>query len=183
MSTRVPPGLHDPRRGGTTVLVEGASDAAAVETLARRRGMAPPSIVAVGGSKGVRRAAARLRGERLLGLVDRAEAADFAGVVDELFVCDPDLEAELVRALGADRVRAIIAQQGEGRSFEVLQRQPAQRGRTLEQQLALFFAARSGNKLRYARLLADASPLDRVPRPLDALLDALQADPASRPER
>jgi len=160
----------------TTVLVEGASDVAAVETLARRRGMPPVAIIAVGGSKGVRRAAAGLRGERLLGLVDRAEEADFTGVVDEVFVCDPDLEAELVRALGADRVRAIIEQQGEGRSFEVLQRQPAQRGRTLEQQVTLFFAGRSGNKVRYARLLAAAVPLARVPPPLAALLDALDVD-------
>ena len=96
----------------------------------------------------MRRAAAALPGERLLGLVDRAEEADFDGVVDEVFVCDPDLEAELVRALGAECVRAIIEQQGEGRSFEVLQRQPAQRGRTLEQQLTQFFAGRSGNKIR-----------------------------------
>jgi hypothetical protein len=158
----------------TVVLVEGVSDAAALETLAWRMRVPPPRIVAVGGSKGARRAAAGLVGERLLGLVDRAERADFAGIVDELFVCDPDLEAELVRALGADGVLAIIEQQGEGRSFEVLQRQPAQRGRALEQQLIQFFAGRSGNKVRYARLLADAVQLDRVPEPLAALLAAAE---------
>lgn len=157
----------------TVVLVEGVSDAVAVETLARRMRMRPPPIVAVGGSKGARRAAAELPEVHLLGLVDRAERADFAGVVDELFVCDPDLEAEFVRALGPDGVLALIVEQGEGHSFSLLQRQPAQRGRTLEQQLRQFFAGRSGNKIRYARLLADAVPLERVPPPLAALLAAL----------
>jgi hypothetical protein len=113
----------------TVVLVEGASDAVAVETLARRMRMRPPRIVVVGGSKGARRAAAELPEEHLLGLVDHAERADFAGVVDELFVCDPDLEAEFVRALGPDRVLALVIDQGEAHSFSVLQRQPAQRGR------------------------------------------------------
>jgi hypothetical protein len=154
----------------TVVLVEGASDALAVETLAARLGLAGPRLVVVGGSKGARRAVAELAGERLLGLVDRAEQADFAGLVDELFVCDPDLEAEFVRALGAESVLALIEEQGEGRSFRVLQRQPAQRGRPLEQQLMLFFAGRSGNKVRYARLLAAAVPRDRVPHPLAQLL-------------
>lgn len=156
----------------TVVLVEGASDAAAVETLAARMGLASLRIVAVGGSKGARRVAAELAGQRLLGLVDRAEQADFAGFVDELFVCDPDLEGEFVRTLGADGVLAIIEQQREGHSFSLLQRQPAQRNRTLEQQLIQFFTGRSGNKLRYATLLADAVPLERVPHPLSALLAA-----------
>jgi hypothetical protein len=154
----------------TVVLVEGASDALAVETLAARLGLARPRLVVVGGSKGARRAVAELAGERLLGLVDRAEQADFAGLVDELFVCDPDLEAEFVRAIGAESVLALIEEQGEGRSFRVLQRQPAQRGRPLEQQLMLFFAGRSGNKVRYARVLAAAVPRDRVPHPLAQLL-------------
>jgi hypothetical protein len=157
----------------TVVLVEGASDALAVETLAARLGLARPRLVVVGGSKGARRAAAELAGERLLGLVDRAEQGDFAGLVGELFVCDPDLEAEFVRALGAEGVLALIQEQGEERSFGVLQRQPAQRRRTLEQQLMLFFAGRSGNKVRYARLLADAVPLDRVPHPIAELLEAV----------
>jgi hypothetical protein len=55
----------------------------------------------------------------------------------------------------------------------VLQRQPAQRGRPLEQQLMLFFAGRSGNKVRYARVLAAAVPRDRVPHPLAQLLAAV----------
>ena len=41
------------------------------------------------------------------------------------------------------------------------------------QQLARFFGGRSGNKPRYARLLAEAVPLDQVPRPLAELLAAV----------
>ncbi len=155
------------------VVVEGVSDAIAVETLARRMGMPVPHVVPVGGSKGIRRAARELTGERLLGLVDAQEQADFAGHVDQLFVCDPDLEGEFVRAFGADGVLAVIEQQGELASFRTLQRQPAQRGRTVERQLIQFFAGRSGKKSRYAQLLADAMPLDRIPAPIAALLAAL----------
>jgi len=155
------------------VVVEGVSDAIAVEALATRLGMAQPRIVSVGGSKGLRRARGDLEGQHLLGLVDAQEQADFAGLVDELFVCDPDLEGEFVRALGAEGVLAVIEQQGELASFRTLQLQPAQRGRPVERQLIQFFAGRSGNKSRYARLLADAVPLDRVPAPIAALLAAL----------
>jgi len=157
------------------VLVEGVSDAAAVAAVAERLGVRMPRVLPIGGSKGARRAAAGLAGERLLGLVDRAEAADLAPVVEELFVCDPDLESELVRALGTDAALAVIESQGELDSFRLLQRQPAQRGRPLERQLLQFLAGRSGNKERYARLFALAVPADRIPAPLLALVRAASA--------
>lgn len=157
----------------TVVLVEGESDRAAVQVLAARLGVAAPDVRAVGGSKGARRAAATLPGERLIGLVDAGERADFEDVLDAVYVCTPDLEGEFVRALGPVAVGALIGAQGERQSFLRLQAQPAQRDRTLEQQLARFFGGRSGNKLRYARVMAEAVPLDRVPEPLAALLAAL----------
>jgi len=157
----------------TVILVEGDSDAAALEVIARRLGIPVPRILAVGGSKGARRAVASLPGERVLGLVDAQERDDFARVIDEVFVCDPDLEAELVRALGTDAVEAVIAEQGELESFRRLQRQPAQRLRSTEAQLARFFGGRSGNKARYARLLAEALPLDGIPDPLAGILAAV----------
>ncbi|WP_106815572.1 hypothetical protein [Microbacterium timonense] len=157
----------------TVVLVEGESDRIALETLGARLGIRMPQIRVVGGSKGARRAAGDLQGERLIGLVDARERGDFEGVVDALFVCDPDLEAEFVRALGVSGVEAVIARQGELESFRNLQRQPFQRDRPADAQLARFFGGRSGNKARYARLLADAVPLDRVPPPLAGLLRAL----------
>ena len=157
----------------TVVLVEGESDRIALLTLAARMGTRMPEVRVVGGSKGARRAAAELAGTPLIGLVDRGERRDFERVLDTVFVCDPDLEAEFVRALGVAGVEAVIAEQGELDSFRSLQRQPFQRDRPAEAQLARFFGGRSGNKARYARLLAEAVPLDRVPPPLAALLAAV----------
>ena len=86
------------------------------------------------------------------------------------FVCTIDLEDELIRALGTDEVERIIEAQGELRSLRTLQRQPAQRGRPAADQLRRFISGRSGNKHRYARLLAGAVDLNRMPRPLDGIL-------------
>ncbi|MBX3095018.1 MAG: ATP-dependent endonuclease [Cryobacterium sp.] len=160
----------------TIVLVEGDSDAVAVTALAGRLGMPLPRVLAVGGSKGARRAVGQLAGQRLVGMVDAAERRDFELVLDTVFVNDPDLEFELIRALGVDAVEAVIAEQGELDSFRRLQGQPAQRGRAQEQQLARFFGGRSGNKVRYARLLAEAVPLDRIPASLRALLAELTGE-------
>lgn len=165
----------------TVVLVEGVSDAVAVRVIAERLGVAALRVRPVGGSKGVRRAAAELAGERLVGLVDRAERRDFERVLDAVFVCDPDLESEFIRALGVGGVEAVIASQGELESFRRLQRQPFQRTRTPEQQLTRFFGGRSGNKPRYARLLAEAVPVDRIPRPLAALLTSVAGAGPGRP--
>ncbi len=159
----------------TVIIVEGESDRVAVRVLAERLGLGAPEVRAVGGSKGARRAAEALKGERLIGLVDRPERADFERWIPEVYACDPDLEGELVRAVGVDAVLALIERAGEGESFRRLQHQPAQRSRTVEQQLARFFAGRSGNKLRYAGILADAVDLARVPTPIRALLDAASA--------
>ncbi|GAA2015783.1 ATP-dependent endonuclease [Microbacterium ulmi] len=165
----------------TVVLVEGVSDRIALETFAARRGMPPPRIVVVGGSKGVRRILATLADEHPVGLVDAGERADFERDVADVFVCDPDLEAELVRALGVAGVEAVIDAEGELASFRRLQRQPAQRGRAVEAQLARFFGGRSGNKVRYAGLLAAAVPLDRIPPPLAALLASLESESPRTP--
>ncbi|QIG39543.1 ATP-dependent endonuclease [Microbacterium sp. 4R-513] len=156
----------------TVVLVEGESDRVALEVIARRTGSVVPTVLAVGGSKGARRAAAELPYGSIVGLVDAPERADFERVLEVVFVCDPDLEGEFVRALGVAGVEAVIAAQGELESFRRLQRQPFQRGRPVEAQLARFFGGRSGNKSRYARLLAESVPLDRIPAPITGVLDA-----------
>ena len=54
------------------------------------------------------------------------------------YVCDPDLEAELIRALGPDAVEAVLEAQKELGSFRTFQRQPAQRERPVEKQLQRF---------------------------------------------
>ncbi|MFH8252994.1 ATP-dependent endonuclease [Microbacterium sp. B2969] len=156
----------------TVVVVEGESDRIALEVLGARMRRRLPRIAIVNGAGGARRAVAELGGERIFGLVDANERAQFESVIEHVFVCDPDLEGELVRALGVDAVEALIAAQGELESFRRLQNQPAQRGKPKGAQLARFFGGRSGNKRRYAGLLAAAVPLDRVPEPLAALIRA-----------
>jgi hypothetical protein len=86
------------------------------------------------------------------------------------FVCTLDLEDELIRALGTEAVERIIEAEGELKSLRTLQRQPAQRGRPTQDQLRSFMSGRSGNKHRYAPLLAGGVDLTRVPQPLDGVL-------------
>jgi hypothetical protein len=176
------------------VLVEGVSDRVAVEALAVRRGRdldaERVAVVAIGGAQAIGRVLARFgpRGldVQLAGLCDAGEERDFrcalerAGLGSVLtragmealgfFVCDADLEDELIRAVGAASVEQLIEAQGELRSFRTLQKQPAQRGRTREQQLRRFMGSRSGRKINYARVLVDALDLALVPRPLDRVL-------------
>ena len=162
------------------IIVEGESDRVVLEVLSTRMGIALHRIVKAGGASGARRAISELPDESIVGLVDANERGQFERVIERVFVCDPDLEGELVRALGVDAVEAVIAAQGELESFRRLQNQPAQRGRPVEAQLARFFGGRSGNKRRYARLLASAVSLDRMPEPLAELVRAaaVQAPPA-----
>jgi hypothetical protein len=162
--------------------------------LARRRGRDLAAdgvaVIAMHGATNLGRHLERYgpggRNVKLAGLCDAAEEDYFrralrrAGIGAEapraamealgFFVCTLDLEDELIRALGTNEVERIIEAQGELRSLRTLQRQPAQRGRPAQDQLRRFMSGRSGNKHRYARLLADAVDLNRVPRPLDGVL-------------
>jgi hypothetical protein len=181
-------------RADTVIIVEGQSDKVALETLARRRGLglagAGVEIVAIGGAHAIGRFVFALRLERsevvLRGLCDEREEPDFrralerAGLGRDLdraglerlgfHVCVADLEDELIRALGVEGVERVIEAQGELPSLRRLQAQPAQRGRSSIQHLRRFISTRSGRKAQYARALVLALDLDRVPRPLDAVL-------------
>jgi Overcoming lysogenization defect protein-like, TOPRIM domain len=176
------------------LLVEGASDRRAVEALADRRGRDLDAegtvVVSIGGAQAVGRALERFgpRGldVKLAGLCDAGEEGDYrcaleaVGLGSELdraamerlgfYVCEPDLEAELIRALGVPGVERVVDAEGELRSYRTLQRQPAWQGRPPEEQLRRFMGSGGGRKVRYARLLVDALELDRVPRPLDLVL-------------
>lgn len=176
------------------VLVEGMSDRLALEMLARRRGRDLAAhgvaVIAMHGATNLGHYL-ELYGPgglnvRLAGLCDAAEegyvrrALRRAGIgagasraaMEALgfFVCTLDLEDELIRALGTEVVERIIEGQGELRSLRTLQHQPAQRGRSTQDQFRRFISGRSGNKHRYARLLAGAVELNRVPQPLDGVL-------------
>jgi len=175
------------------VLVEGRSDVAAVEVLCAARGLDPAAgsfaLVDMGGVTNVGHHLARLRSApgrpQVLGLCDAPEerfvvrALERQGVAvhsrDDLaragfVVCDRDLEDELIRALGAGAVEELIDARAERVPWETFCKQPAQRGRPIEERLHRFMGTRSGRKELYARLLVEALPLDRMPRPLDGVL-------------
>ncbi len=178
----------------SVVLVEGMSDQAALRTLAGRRGRDLDGegafVVPMGGATNIGHFldlfGPRGFGVRLAGLCDEREEQAFrrslarAGLgspvsrasTEELgfFVCVADLEDELIRSLGAALTEQLIQMQGELGPFTTFTRQPAQRNRTREQQLRRFMGTRSGRKIHYGQVLAQALDLTRVPRPLDGVL-------------
>ena len=153
------------------IAVEGISDKAVLEVLARRRGRDLTAegiaIEAIGGAHAIRRFVAALGSEaRVRGLCDENEAPLFRRVLDDVHVCMPDLEGELIRALGVGRVLEIVHVE----SVRRMQQQPAQRGRPVELQLHRWLRSSSTRFHRYLPLLVEALDLDRVPAPLDAVL-------------
>jgi len=176
------------------VLVEGLSDRVAVEALALRHGRdlaaEGVSVVPIGGAQAIRRAL-DLYGPPgldlvLAGLCDVGEERSYrrglerAGLGSDLtregmerlgfYVCEADLEDELIRALGPDAVEHVVETRGDIAPFRTLQKQPEWRGRPLHDQLRRFFGSGGRRKIRYARFLVEALELDRVPRPLDRVL-------------
>jgi hypothetical protein len=181
----------------TVVLVEGISDQHAVETLAARSGRDLDAegvvVIPMGGATNITHfldlfgpSGANLK---LAGLCDAGQEGSFRRGLDRaglrlgigrvglerlgFFVCDADLEDELIRALGGAAVEQVIAEQGELGSLRILKNQPAHRGRTREQQLHRFLGTRSGRKIQYARVLVQVLDLADVPVPLEGLLAAI----------
>jgi hypothetical protein len=183
-----------PKQPRAVVLVEGTSDAVALETLAERRERDLEAegavVVPIGGAQAIGRFLGLYpRSVRLVGLCDAAEEPEFrraleaagfgAGLDREglerlgFFTCEPDLEGELLRALGADAVLEVAEAHGEISSFRTLQRQPEWRGRPVEEQLRRWLSSGGSRKIRYARSLVEALDLAAVPRPLDGVLAAV----------
>jgi hypothetical protein len=175
----------------SVVLVEGPSDAAAVEALARRlrhdldaEGV---SIVAIGGYGNLGRFLERYGpsglGVRLAGLYDAPEERYFsrglarAGFGSGLtradlealgfFACSANLEDELTRALGPKAMEELLEAQRELSAFRTYQKQPAHREEAIETQLTGFLWNR---KHKYGVLIVNALDLDRMPRPLTGVL-------------
>jgi hypothetical protein len=192
------PALDDARalvgESRTVVLVEGVSDQVAVEVLAKRldRNLDDERIAIVP-TAGVTNVGHFLEyfgprgfGLGLAGLCDAAEAgyvrsrlrrAGVAEAVDRnamealgFHVCVNDLEDELIRCLGVATVEDVLEAHGDLVSFRILQRQPAQRGRRVEDQLRRFISSKSRRKAVYAERLVEALDLATVPEPLDRLL-------------
>ena len=176
----------------TVVLFEGRSDSLAFIALARRRdlGIAGLELVDLDGITNLRKALTALRAEsdapRILGLYDAAEGdyvakilvdvgviADGASPTDAGFYgCERDLEDEVIAAAGPELVLDTLAARGELARFQVFQGQPAQRERTIDEQLHRFAGTAAGRKARFSADVIDALPLGRMPRPLVDLLDA-----------
>jgi hypothetical protein len=176
------------------ILVEGVSDQRAVEALAGRRGRDLEAerigVMPIGGAQAIDRVLGRFdpgsSGIRLAGLVDAGEEAHYRRALERaglgagldragmerlgFYVCDADLEDELIRALGPAAVERVVAAQGELGSFRTLQKQAPWRGRPPEEQLRRFMGSGGSRKIRYARLLVEALEPARVPRPLDRVL-------------
>ncbi|MFJ8650239.1 TOPRIM nucleotidyl transferase/hydrolase domain-containing protein [Streptomyces sp. NPDC093546] len=172
----------------TAVLLEGLSDAAAVDALAASRGRDLAAegvcVLPMGGAMNVARFARLLGppglGLRLTGLCDEREHSYYARAWERagaarqrFFVCAADLEDELIRALGVPRVQELIHEQGDLRPLQTFLRQPAQQGRAPEQQLRRFLGTKKGRKIHYGRVLVEALDPDGVPAPLEELLGSV----------
>jgi hypothetical protein len=164
------------------ILVEGISDKCALEALAERHGRdlaaEGVSIVPIGGAHATERFLRGLGDDvHVAGLCDAGEERDFRRGFERagrgparVFVCDVDLEDELIRALGTDAVEEVLAAHGDLRAFRTLQKQAAWNGRPTNEQLRRFMGSGGRRKIRYARFLIDALDLSQVPRPLDDVL-------------
>jgi len=184
------------------VLVEGESDRLAVEALAERLQFdliaARATVVPMGGVTNLRHHLAALAASsgatRVLGLFDLGEVAHVRRAVTDggiaaaadsgldlasfgFFACDPDLEGELIRAVGSERVEELLAEHGELGRFRTFQQQPAQRAKTTEAQLRRFMGTHSGRKARFAPILVWAIEEPRIPAALSSLLSAAVARP------
>jgi hypothetical protein len=179
------------------ILVEGVSDRLAVETLAARRGrelhVEGVSVVSLEGVTNMGPALEAFGPSgldlQIAGLYDAGEEADVRRAIDRaglgsdlaraeieapgFYVCDPDLEGELIRSLGDETVERVLAQHGELDPFRTFQKQPEWRDRAVADQLRRFMGSGSGRKIRMAPALVDALDLARVPWPLDGVLGAV----------
>ena len=173
------------------VLVEGESDAVVLEVLARRLGLHAPEVqprvrmVSMGGVTNIGRFLGEYADVPVAGLCDGGEMRFFARALQRrghaaetreqlaalgFYVCDGDLEDELIRALGTAALGEVINRQGELPRLRTLQQQPEHRDRSLAEQLHRFFGTKSGRKHRLAAALAAEMPLDRTPPALRGVL-------------
>jgi hypothetical protein len=142
-------------------------------------------IVPIGGAQAIGRFAAHFgsQGVALTGLYDAAEEREFQRALgDDLehlgfFACEPDLEAELIAALGAEAVEAVAEANGDLNAFRTLQKQPAWRDQPVEEQLRRFLGSGGSRKIRYARLLVEALEPEAAPRPLQLVLERALSGP------
>lgn len=176
----------------TWVLLEGASDIAAVRALATDD-LDGVRLVDLQGVTNVRRVLVDLHRRdpdaTVLGMCDAAEVRFVERALREVgrpvrddgdlrshgfFVCEADLEEELIRALGVERVVQVIDRIGLSDKLSTLQQQPAWQGRPLADQLHRFCGVASGRKELLAHELASELAADQAPGPLRELLHRIR---------
>jgi hypothetical protein len=153
------------------IAVEGFSDKVVLETISRRQGRDLDAegirIQAIGGAHAIRRFVAHLGSDvHVRGLCDENEAYLFRRVLEDVHVCIPDLEGELIRALGVERVLELV----DAGAFAKMRRQPAHRETPVDKALHRWLRSSSIRFHRYLPVLVEALDLDRVPRPLAEVL-------------
>jgi len=181
---------------GTVVLLEGPSDVAAVRAVATAYGVTDSvhryQLIDMGGVTNIRRHLAAFRTAsipvRVIGMCDAGEARFFARALQVsgngrhheadlaqhgFYVCVADLEDELIRAMGPERVVRVLGRLGLGGRLATFQRQPAWRDRPLHEQLHRFAGVASGRKTLLAGALADGLAPDEVPPPLRHLVERM----------
>ena len=178
------------------VLLEGASDVAAVRVVARRSGLDLEArgvhLADMRGATNIRRhllaASEAEDSPRVVGMCDAPEAPFFvralrrvgcavAGPTDlsrwGFHVCHRDLEDELMRDLGEAGTRGVVDALGLTQRFAMLTQQPAWQAGSFHEQVHRFAGAASGRKELMAAALAEALDLEALPPPLRGLLGAI----------
>ena len=174
----------------TVLLVEGFSDLLAVRVLAAKLGVdldaAGVSVISLEGGDVFPHYVALLGPQglkvELRGLCDADKAQRWithlrqAGlpVTDRpsmaaagFYVCDPDLEEELVAPLTTAEIEAVFSADGALGDFQVFGAQPQYAGMTATQLQVAFTKV---DKIRWAPLLADALTPGGIPQPIRDLL-------------
>ncbi len=170
-----------------TILVEGASDRAAVVALAPRFGVdlevEQITVTSIGGAGNFGRAIAEAAasGHRVGGLYDEKEERFVADALNRqqgedltrqgFFACRPDLELELVRAIGVADMMPLLDAAGELSTFRNFQDQPKYRDHEPSEQLRRYIGANGARKAKFATLMGEAVAFESVPEPLEGLLN------------
>jgi hypothetical protein len=187
---------------GTVVLLEGPSDVAAVRAVAAAYGVTDDAhryrLVDMGGVTNIRRHLQAIRTApapvRVMGMCDAGEAMFFVRALNAMgdglhgdaelgshgfSVCEADLEDELIRALGPERVVSVLCRLGLRETLAIFQRQPAWRDRPLHEQLHRFAGVASGRKTLLAGALAQALAPGEAPAPLRRLVAGMASGSVS----
>jgi hypothetical protein len=175
------------------ILVEGLSDLYSLVALAERQGRdldgEGVSLVDMEGAGGLRTFLGLLGpqgfGLRVAGICDADKEMEWGNVLQEVrlaasagrgamkaagfFVCDRDLEEELIRAFGMDEIEKLIDEEGELAAYKALCGQPNQKGKSREDRLHTFLRSR-GRHVRYAPLIVERLDLAKVPKSLTSVL-------------